>query len=131
MADVNTDLSDCNYIVNTSTLPNYTFNSNVPGNVTISAVGTANTILSSNGSSGYLWNSKSSITTSATLDVKGDAHFDGDIKWQGRSLGKLLETIENRLAILQEPNPEKLEKYAALKKAYEHYKTLERLIGEN
>ena len=130
MADtpVNTDLSDCNYIVNTSTLPNYTFNNNVPGNVTISAVGTANTILSSNGSSGYNW---SALNASTSLDVTGDAHFSGDIKWQGRSLGKLLETIESRLAILQEPNPEKLEKYAALKKAYEHYKTLERLIGEN
>jgi hypothetical protein len=57
--------------------------------------------------------------------------FDGDIKWKGRSLGKLLQGIEDRLAILQEPSPEKLEKFAALKKAYDHYKTLERLIGED
>jgi len=84
---------------------------------------------SSSGINGSSW-----ITTplsSTTLDVKGDARFDGDIKWKGRSLGKLLESIEDRLAILQEPSPEKLEKYAALKKAYDHYKTLERLIGED
>ena len=37
------------------------------------------------------------------------------------------EKINERLAILV-PDPAKLEKYAALKKAYEHYKTLEELI---
>jgi hypothetical protein len=65
------------------------------------------------------------------LHVSTDAVFDGDIKWKGRSLGKLLQGIEDRLAIIQEPSPEKLEKFAALKKAYDHYKTLERLIGED
>ena len=67
---------------------------------------------------------------SADLQVHGDAEFDGDIKWKGRSLGNLLESIEGRLAILQTPTPEKLAKFEALKKAYEHYKTLERLIGD-
>ena len=38
-----------------------------------------------------------------------------------------LDAINERLAILQ-PNPEHLEKYEALRNAYEHYKTLERLI---
>ena len=65
-------------------------------------------------------------TTKATLKVAGDANFDGDIKWKGRSLGDMLETIESRLAILV-PDPEKLEHFEALKKAYEHYKTLEAL----
>lgn len=64
------------------------------------------------------------------LQVTGDATFDGDIKWKGRSLGSLLGSIEDRLAILQEPDPAKLEKFEALKKAYDHYKTLERLIGD-
>jgi hypothetical protein len=67
----------------------------------------------------------------AGLHVTSDAEFDGDIKWKGRSLGKLLQGIEDRLAILQEPDPKKLEKFAALKKAYDHYKTLERLIGDD
>ena len=73
----------------------------------------------------------STISPSSGLHVKDDATFEGDIKWKGRSLGKLMEKIEDRLAILQEPDPERLEKFAALKKAYDHYKTLERLIGDD
>jgi hypothetical protein len=71
------------------------------------------------------------ISPSSGLHVKDDATFEGDIKWKGRSLGKLLAAIEDRLAILSEPDPEKLEKFASLKKAYDHYKTLERLIGDD
>jgi hypothetical protein len=54
---------------------------------------------------------------------------DGDIKCQGsiflkdKDLGKLLEQIESRLAILV-PDPKKLEKFEALRKAYEQYKTI-------
>ncbi len=66
----------------------------------------------------------------ATLSVKGDAEFEGDVKWKGRSLEELFSKIEDRLAILQ-PDPKKLEKYEALRKAYDHYKTLERLIGND
>jgi hypothetical protein len=64
------------------------------------------------------------------LDVSGNANFDGDITWKGRSLGNLLQSIEDRLAILAEPDPVKLEKFAALKKAYDHYKLMEKLIGK-
>lgn len=64
--------------------------------------------------------------TGAGLHVSSDAEFEGDIKWKGRSLGDMLASIENRLAILT-PDPAKLEHFAALKKAYEHYKTLEAL----
>ena len=42
----------------------------------------------------------------------------------------MLESIEDRLAILQ-PDPAKLEKFAALKKAYDHYKLMEKLIGDD
>lgn len=65
-----------------------------------------------------------------SLDVKGDANFEGDVKIKGKSIVETLEKIESRLAILQ-PDPTKLEKYESLRKAYEHYKTLERLIGED
>lgn len=53
-----------------------------------------------------------------------------DIILNGKSLAKLLESIEDRLAILIDPDPAKLEKYAALKKAYDNYKLLEKLINE-
>ena len=68
-------------------------------------------------------------TSSAELYVTGNAQFDGDITIRGKSILDTLERLEERLAILQ-PDPAKLEKYAALREAYEHYKMLERLIGE-
>jgi hypothetical protein len=80
------------------------------------------------------WYSGSTISGTSFSDSKfrvtQDAEFDGDIKWKGRSLGKILETIESRLAILT-PDPAKLEKYEALRKAYEHYLLMEKLIGED
>lgn len=54
-----------------------------------------------------------------------------DVSISGKSLSNTLLIIQQRLAILDEPTPEKLEKYAALKKAYEHYKLLEKLLTEN
>jgi hypothetical protein len=108
------------------------------GNVVInSGTGSATTNpYTTNNTGAYLYSTGagaqwSTITSNPGLSVKGDADFEGDIKWKGRSLGKLMEKIEDRLAILQEPDPEKLEKFAALKKAYDHYKTLERLIGDD
>jgi hypothetical protein len=44
----------------------------------------------------------------------------------GRNISEFMETISKRLSILV-PDPAKLEHFAALKKAYEHYKTLEAL----
>ena len=120
---------DLNFSVDMSTLGNYNYSySTLPaGTITIGASGSTGSFYTTAGINGSSW---STVTSNPSLDVKGDATFEGDIKWKGRSLGKLLERIEDRLAILQEPSPEKLEKYAALKKAYDHYKTLERLIGE-
>ena len=120
-----------------------------PSTVTLNTVGSGGTITTgttasagsymisgSNGTSA--WNTTPYITTSvntnptwsgsgtASIQVKGDAEFDGDITWKGRNLGKLLEKIEDRLAILT-PDSKKLEQFAALKKAYDHYKLLEKL----
>jgi len=121
---------------------NYSGFRNSYGNVTISGgTGSATTnpytgpyVYTTSGTSGPVYSAGGtnwSINANPGLHVKDDATFEGDIKWKGRSLGKLLEAIEDRLAILQEPNPERLEKFAALKKAYDHYKTLERLIGDD
>ena len=62
----------------------------------------------------------------SSLNVKGDAEFEGKVKINGQDLGKFMETISKRLAILV-PDPAKLEHFEALKKAYNHYKTLEAL----
>lgn len=50
----------------------------------------------------------------------------GDLKVDGKSLKDFMTKMEQRLAILV-PDPAKLEKFEALKKAYEHYKTMESL----
>ena len=95
-----------------------------PGNITISSTAANNygsAYISSSASTGN-WSS----SVSSSLNVEGDAEFRGDIKWQGRSLGALLEKIESRLAILT-PDLDKLEHFAALKKAYDNYKMLEKL----
>jgi hypothetical protein len=67
-----------------------------------------------------------SSNSSSSITVKGDAEFEGDIKVDGKSLCKWMETMEKRLAILV-PDPKKLAKYEALQKAYNNYKMLEAL----
>lgn len=55
-----------------------------------------------------------------------DIREGGDIKIGNQSLKEFMTKMEQRLAILV-PDPAKLEKFEALKKAYEHYKTMESL----
>lgn len=66
------------------------------------------------------------------LVVEGDADITGDIKISGRSLRDFMDQVSRRLAILT-PDPARLERYEALRQAYEHYLTLEALLvdGEN
>ena len=104
------------------------------GTYTIATGGTGTT----NGS--YLYNSGTSTTWTTTpyittgvgigstpgIKVTGDAEFDGNVTIKGKDLVSFMETLEKRLAILQ-PDPKKLEKFEALKKAYNHYKMLEAL----
>jgi hypothetical protein len=81
------------------------------------AVGTG--YITSNGT----WTNNASAPS---IQVTGDADFDGDVKLKGKSLTSWMETMEKRLAILV-PDPKKLEKFEALQKAYNHYKMLEAL----
>jgi len=77
----------------------------------------------------YTWNT---LNPSNNVNIHGggiDLNADADIMIGGRSMKKLLEGIEQRLSILV-PDPKKLERYEALKQAYEHYKTLEALCNE-
>ena len=95
--------------------------------------GTSGAYLTSNTASGTSWITNntspwsiSGPSSSTGLKVSGNAEFEGDVKIKGVSIAETLETINKRLAILV-PDPAKLEHFAALKKAYEHYKTLEAL----
>jgi hypothetical protein len=80
------------------------------------------------GSGAYITSNNTWATGTSTpsIQVKGDADFDGDVKLKGKSLTSWMETMEKRLAILV-PDPKKLEKFEALQKAYNHYKMLEAL----
>jgi hypothetical protein len=87
------------------------------GNITI---GTSNSGFNGSWSNSYM------TSGSAGLHVTANAEFEGDVKIKGVSILETLQKIEKRLAILR-PDPEKLEHFEALRKAYEHYKTLEAL----
>ena len=85
-------------------------------------------------------NSGTFTINTGTLNTGTDMEFEydssihvpetADITIGERSLKNFMDTMEKRLAILQ-PDPKKLEKFEALRKAYEHYKHLERLCEIN
>ena len=117
--------------MNTITLPTSTFTYNGSG-ATVGGITTIGNINSNSqwttGTSGYAinsgnWNSPSTVNISTTgIDMAAGT----DIKIDGKSLKEFMKKMEQRLAILV-PDPKKLEKFEALKKAYEHYKTMESL----
>jgi len=94
------------------------------------------TLSYSGAGTGVNWNNNYTISnagtswdTSASVKITGnglDLDEGADIKIGHRSLKEFMSKMEERMAILV-PDPEKLEKFQALKKAYEHYKTLESL----
>ena len=86
---------------------------------------TAGTVYTTNGTSPWQ-NLTMTNNSQQSLNVKGDAEFEGKVKVNGRDLGEFMETISKRLAILV-PDPAKLEHFKALKNAYDHYKMLEQL----
>lgn len=110
--------------VSTTNMSSASYNFNVP--YSIGAIGSAGSFLTSTGANGTSWNTIGTSHIQNALSVTGDAEFEGDVKIKGVSLANTLESINKRLAILV-PDPAKLEHFAALKKAYEHYKTLEAL----
>lgn len=105
------------------------------GNVTIGGSLTAaghagQTLTIANGGNGGAAWASTTASTNAKMTAKGQLHLEGndaDIIINGASLTDILNGITDRLSILQ-PKPEQLEKYEALRQAYEHYKTLEALL---
>jgi hypothetical protein len=65
----------------------------------------------------------------SSLEVMGDANFQGDLKLQGKSLKDSLDRIEARLAILR-PNEELEEKWDQLRGLRQMYIELEQEIIE-
>ncbi len=79
--------------------------------------------------SNYTWG-PTTTTPSVNITSNGiDMASGTDIKVDGKSLKNFMDKMEERLAILI-PDPSKLEKFEALKKAYEHYKLMESLCQE-
>ena len=107
----------------THTTPNASVNITTPGSVSITSSSVATT--------GYITAALNGIipnNTAATSDgmvVHGTVSAK-DVNIDGVSLKETLSAIQARLAILV-PDPVLLEKYEALRNAYETYKTLEAL----
>jgi hypothetical protein len=95
------------------------------GNFTISnTLYNGASVTSTSVGTGYNWtNNTSNTLRGGLLEVDGDS---ADIKINGKSLKAFMEKMEQRMAILV-PDPEKLEHFEALKRAYDHYRTLEAL----
>jgi len=100
--------------------------SNITGPIytVTSGTGASGQTLISNGSGGsnWAWNTVSADPNlqGNSLQVKGDANFEGDVKIKGKSIADSLERIEEQLAILR-PNEEleaKWENLRGLRKAY-------------
>jgi hypothetical protein len=93
--------------------------------------GSSGQVYTTNGTSGN-WSNISLAEPDikgASLSVKGDADFDGEITIKGKSLTDMLDKIEERLAILH-PNPELEDKWDELKELSKRYKELEQEIIE-
>jgi len=89
-----------------------------------------NQVLTSNGSStGWATISADPNLQGNTLQVKGDAEFDGEVTIKGKNIADMFAKIEERLAILH-PNPELEDRWDELKELGKRYKELEAEIIE-
>jgi hypothetical protein len=100
------------------------------GGATVGGIATINNISNNSqwttGTTGYTYNTTVTPNT-VNISTTGIEMAAGtDITVGGQSLKEFMKKMEQRLSILV-PDPVKLEKFEALKKAYEHYKTMESL----
>ena len=110
------------YSSGTITLPTTTITN---GGYTIGATGSSGQFYTT-GTNGHNWNNPPTVHITGTgIDMAAGT----DISIDGKSLKTFMNKMEERLAILV-PDPSKLEKFEALKKAYEHYKLMESLCQE-
>jgi hypothetical protein len=101
------------------------FKQTTTANISIADSGAGYAI--SNGWSNHLSTAHTDIQSK--LKVRGDAEFDGDIAFKGRSLDETLKKIEERLGILI-PNVRLEEDWEELKDLRMQYLELERQLLE-
>ena len=89
--------------------------------------GSSGQVLTSNGTNGSIWADPN--LKGASIQVKGDAEFEGEVTIKGKKLTEMFAKIEERLAILH-PNPELEDKWDELKELAKRYKELEQEIIE-
>ena len=110
------------YSSGTITLPTTTITN---GGYIIGSAGSSGQFYTS-GTNGHNWNNPPTVNITGTgINMAAGT----DISIDGKSLKTFINKMEERLAILI-PDPAKLEQFAALKKAYEHYKLMESLCQE-
>ena len=120
------------------------FQKTTMANITAGGVGSNTITTTGSGTGGYTyttngtsaspyWSDVMTLNTNSigpnTLQVKGDAEFEGDIKLKGKSLNNTLSKIEERLVILH-PNERLEEKWVKLKELRNQYQELEADILE-
>jgi hypothetical protein len=123
---IDTSTMNSMYSSGTITLPTTTITN---GGYTIGHAGSSGQFYTT-GINGNNWNN---VNTSPSVNISSDGiemAAGTDIKVDGKSLKEFMNKMEERLAILV-PDPSKLEKFEALKKAYEHYKLMESLCQES
>lgn len=109
-----------------------------PGTASVSILGGSGGsggVLAATTGTSYSWtqpyyNLQGTTNIQSSLVVSGNADFAGRVKIQGQDISEILEKINQRLAILT-PDPKMLDKYTALREAYDHYRTLEALCVDS
>lgn len=122
---VDTITLDPSYMTTSITSPTWTTTSGGA----IGATGSTYTISTGAGYNGS-WTTTGSSYGNVNITGSGiDMAAGTDLKIDGKSLKHFMDKMEERLAILV-PDPAKLEKFEALRKAYDHYKLMEKLCQE-
>lgn len=141
MYNITVDTSSANYTT-MHTTNGYTLNTT--GTVTTNSPNSTYVNGGFYGTSGVTYNSTIPSTGYYTGNLGGSTNYQSasiyvygtnptistdQTKIDINELGELMKTLKERLLIIV-PNFEKHEKYEALKKAYDHYKLIEKMIGE-